>query len=245
MSDPISQFINWANTTGNNLAGPSLSTFGFGAPTTGPFSSSNYTSPMTNSNVLNYAGNAAQSNGTGTTDLNSLYAMLQQQANGQGPNLAGAQAMASGQAAQKGMLSALGSQRGLSPGQAAAMAANQGAGLQGQAIQSGAQATLAQQLAAMQQMAGVGNSIQQNAQFNAGSYNNLLSSLYGNMNSSNIANNNNIYGAYNNGMNNLSGLTTKTIGGLANAGAGISGMSTSAFNGSVGGSALGALGASI
>lgn len=183
---------------GSSGVGGIMGSLGLGNPTSGPFSSSNYQAPMTPGQAQGYASGYMQSNGSGTSDLNSLYSMLSAQANGQGPNLAQAQAMQQGQNANKMFLGALAGNRGMSPGLAMQMAGQQAGQYQGQAIQQGAQATLAQQLAAQQQMGQVGNQLQQNSQFNANSYNQLLQSLYGNASNQNINNNNTVSGVFNN-----------------------------------------------
>lgn len=226
------------------------SSVGVGAPTSGPFSTSNYSAPMTAGQAQGYASGYQQSNGQGTVDLASLYGMLQQQANGQGPNLAQAQAMQQGQNANKMFLGALAGNRGMSPGLAMQMAGQQAGQYQGQAIQQGAQAQLQQQLAAQQQMAGVGNQLQQNQQFNANSYNSLLNNLYGNMSNQTIANNNNVYGAYANGMKNLTATTGGLLNGLSSMSGLMSGGMTSLLSGlggaaGGGGAALGGAGAGL
>jgi hypothetical protein len=109
------------------------------------------------------------------TGQQALISQLQRQASGRGPSLAGMQAR---QAADVGMANQLSMAAGAGPGNealAARQAMQNNAGISANLAMTSAQARMAEQLNARQQLAGVlGNARGQdigNEQFNAGSYN--------------------------------------------------------------------------
>lgn len=205
-----------------------LGNAGFAPQTSGTFGTGSYQGA--NQGVLSPQAQQAMlaqlqsSAGPGVAGLASTMAGYQGLANGTGPNLGQQQAQIAGQQNEQQALGLLSSQRGLNPGMAAKMAANNLASTGAQTTSAAATAGLQGQMTGLQGMGQTAGQQVQNSQFNAGQYNALLTQLQSQNAQLQGQQNSTIGQQYLQGQGALSKGITSAVGAASGAASGAAGM---------------------